>query len=663
MEQFGLKSVSDNMNYLRLLGDKYQSIPSASAEIVKLNAILNLPKGTEHFISDIHGEYEAFNHVLRNCSGTIREKTIEAFQEKCDYEELRLNDAELREFCSLIYYPPAKLSQLRALEALTTEWYYLCIRRLIVLARVITRKYSRSKITSSLPQTYAYIIQELLFKNVVYDERADYYDEIIHTIISTGAADDFIIKMADTIRSLGIYQLHIVGDIYDRGKGPHLVMDELMEYPNLDIQWGNHDIVWIGAAAGNLACIINAIRICLRYANMSILDEGYGINLLPLAIFSSRNYSGDPDLDGFMPKITDEIPDIDEILIARMQKAISIIQFKLEDQLIRRNPTYKMEDRVLLSNIKKTDDTYSVKIMGKEYLLNTAFLPTIDPMDPSRLTEEEDHVIELLRSSFLLSEKLQAHTELLLNKGSMYKIFNNNLIFHAGLSMDKNLDFKDVSYLGETYRGKELLDRTDAAIRHSFYDEEDRNKDLFWYLWCGPESSLFGKDKMATFERYFINDKTTHIENSGPYYNNYENTAMAERILVHFGLRRENSHIICGHIPVKYNEGESPIKAEGKIICIDAGFSKAYRDETGQAGCTLTYNSNGMNLIMHESFTSRENAIENGTDIISDVRFVDNTERRQYIKDTDLGKELTDRIYYLQMLLQAYRSGDIKPAK
>ena len=663
MENFDQKTIADNLRFLNLLSDKFPTISAASAEIINLNAIRNLPKGTEHFISDIHGEYEAFNHVLRNCSGTIREKAIEAFQEICQYEELRLNDEQLREFCSLVYYPSGKLNQLKSAGVLTNEWYGLTIWRLIVLARVVTRKYSRSKISHRLPATYAYIIQELIFKSAISGDRDDYYDTIVDSIIETGAADDFIIKLSDTIRALGIDHLHIVGDIYDRGRGPHQVMDALMENRNIDIQWGNHDILWIGAAAGNTACIANAVRICLRYANMAILDDGYGINLLPLAVFASREYQNDPDLKGFMPKVTDEIPDIDEILIARMQKAISVIQFKLEDQIIRRNPDYDMENRTLISSLSRSEEGFTVNIDGTRYPLNTTFLPTVDPDDPSRLTGEEERVIGLLRSSFMLCEKLGAHAEFLLNKGGFYNIFNNNLIFHAGIPLNENLSYKDTTYLGKFSRGRELLDKTDAAVRYSFYNETDTDKDLFWYLWCGPDSPIFGKDKMTTFERYFVEDKSVQKETSGPFYKNYENTAMAERILEDFGLEREHSHIICGHIPVKYNKGESPIKAGGRIICIDAGFSSAYHDETGQAGCTLTYNSHGMNLIMHEPFTSRESAIENGTDIISDIRFVDNTSRRQYVKDTDVGKKITEEIYYLHMLLQAYRNGDIKPAK
>jgi len=663
MEQFEQKNIDENLRYLDLLSKKFPTISSASAEIINLNAILNLPKGTEHFISDIHGEYEAFNHVFRNCSGTIREKAIEAFQEICQFEELRLDDDKLREFCSLVYYPSGKLSQLKGAGTLTDEWYELTIKRLIVLARVVTRKYSRSKISSRLPATYAYIIQELIFKSVIYGDRDDYYDTIVDSIIKTGAADDFIIKLSGTIRALGVDHLHIVGDIYDRGKGPHQVMDVLLDNKNIDIQWGNHDILWIGAAAGNLACIANAVRICLRYANMATLDDGYGINLLPLSILALREYYNDPDLTDFMPKVTDEIPDIDEVLIARMQKAISVIQFKLEDQIIRRNPDFDMENRAIMSSITHSEDGFFATVDGACHPLKTGYLPTIDPGDPSRLTEEEERVMSLLRSSFMLSEKLRAHAEFLLSKGGFYNIFNDNLIFHAGIPLNDNLSYKDTTYLGKFHRGKDLLDKTDAAVRHSYYDDDDIDKDLFWYLWCGPDSPLFGKDRMTTFERYFIEDSSTHRESSGPFYNNYENVAMAERILEDFGLARENSHIICGHIPVKYNKGESPIKAGGRIICIDAGFSKAYHSETGQAGCTLTYNSHGMNLIMHEPFTSRENAIENGTDIISDSRFVDNTERRQYVKDTDGGKRITEDIYYLRMLLQAYRNGDIKPAK
>jgi fructose-1,6-bisphosphatase-3 len=549
---------------------------------------------------------------------------------------------------------------MHSIEKISDSWYDTTIRRLIVLTRVVSRKYSRSKIRKSLEPTYSYIIQELLFKTVVYGDRDDYYDEIINSIIDTGAADHFIIKLTETIRRLGIDHLHIVGDIYDRGEGPHHVMDALMDVHSLDIQWGNHDILWIGAAAGNLACIANAVRICLRYANTAILEDGYGINLLPLTMLALHEYSNDPDLSGFMPKITDEVPDIDEHLMARMQKAIAVIQFKIEDQLVDRNPEYAMDDRIIISTL--SSDKHTVTVNDNSYDLNSDFFPTIEA-DASLLTEEEARVIQSLRYSFTSSEKLQAHADLLLNKGSMYKVYNNNLIFHAGIPMNDDLSFKEVRLSGGEYKGRELLDAIDGEVRRSFYDTDDEDKDIFWYLWCGPDSPLFGKDKMATFERYFIDDRTTHKESNGPFYINYDNPDMADSIFDEFGLSRDNAHIICGHIPVKFKNGESPIKADGKLICIDAGFSKAYQGQTGQAGCTLTYNSWGMNLVMHEPFNSRENAIEKGTDIISEQRFVDHTTERRLVKHTDTGIALQGDIQYLKMLLYAYRNGDLKPKK
>jgi fructose-1,6-bisphosphatase-3 len=661
MESFDRKTIADNLKYLKLLGENFTSVPETSAEIINLNAILNLPKGTEHFISDIHGEFEAFNHVLRNCSGTIREKAIEAFQKNCQFEELRLSAEELNEFCALIYYPIAKIAQLHGKSKITEEWYRTTIRRLIVLTRVVSRKYSRSKIRKSLDPTFSYIIQELIFKTVIHGDRDDYYDEIINSIIETGAADHFIIRLAGTIRRLGIDHLHIVGDIYDRGQGPHHVMDALMDVHGLDIQWGNHDILWIGAAAGNLACIANVVRICLRYANTAILEDGYGINLLPLTMLALHEYQSDEDLAGFMPKITDEVPDIDERLMARMQKAISVIQFKIEDSLIRRNPEYGMDDRIIISTL--SGDCHTVTVNGNRYALNTKTFPTARSDDASLLTPEEEKVIQSLRYSFTSSEKLQTHAELMLNKGSMYRVYNNNLIFHAGIPMNEDLTFKEVKIAGGKYKGKELLDAIDASVRRSFHDGEDDDKDIFWYLWCGPDSPLFGKDKMATFERYFIDDKTVHGEVTGPFYLNYEREDMMDIIFDEFGLSRDNAHIICGHIPVKFKDGESPIKAGGKLICIDAGFSKAYQSETGQAGCTLTYNSWGMNLVMHEPFSSRENAIEKGTDILSELRVVDHTTARRLVKHTDTGYAIKDDIHYLKMLLFAYLNGDLKPNK
>jgi fructose-1,6-bisphosphatase-3 len=650
---------TEDMRYLRLLAEKYPTISEVSAEIVNRNAILNLPKGTEHFISDVHGEFEAFNHVLRNCSGTIREKAIEAFCSEEADEELRLTEDGLREFCTLIYYPIAMLGRLRGEGRLHADFYRLAIIRLIVLCRVVSHKYSHSKIRKGLDPTYAYIVQELLFKTDIAGDRLDYYDEIVNTIIATGASDDFIIKLSATIRQFGIDRLHIVGDIYDRGNGPHLVMDQLITTQrSLDIQWGNHDILWIGAACGNLACIANAVRICLRYANTGILVDGYGVNLLPLTMFALSEYADDPDLAGFLPKITDEIPDMDELLMARMQKAIAIIQFKLEDAACRRNPELGMTERILLSTYERATNT--VLVNGVRHALNTAYLPTL-AAGPEALTPEEEKVILSLQSSFISSEKLREHARFLLDRGGMYRIFNNNLLIHAGIPMQEDLTFKTVSFARGAYAGKQLLDRIDAEVRRAYHDASDVSKDIFWYLWCGPESPLFGKDRMATFERYFIDDKETHHENIGPFYKNYENVEMADRVFAEFGLDGETAHLICGHIPVRYNKGESAIKAGGKIICIDAGFSKAYQPETGQAGCTLTFNSHGMNLIMHEPFTSLEDAVANGTDIISELRFMAPAKERIFIRDTDTGVQLQEEIQSLEMLLHAYRNGDIKP--
>ncbi|MDR0875767.1 MAG: fructose-1,6-bisphosphatase [Clostridiales Family XIII bacterium] len=652
---------AEDLRYLRLLAEKYPTISEVSAEIVNRNAILNLPKGTEHFISDVHGEFEAFNHVLRNCSGTIREKAIEAFGESCADEELRLTEDGLREFCTLIYYPIAMLGRLRGEGRLNAGYYRIAIIRLIVLCRVVSHKYSHSKIRKGLDPTYAYIVQELLFKTDVAGDRLDYYDEIVNTIVATGASDDFIIKLSATIRRFGIDRLHVVGDIYDRGNGPHLVMDQLMAQHSIDIQWGNHDILWIGAACGNLACIANAVRICLRYANTSILVDGYGVNLLPLTMFALSEYADDPDLAGFLPKITDEIPDMDELLMARMQKAIAVIQFKLEDAACRRNPELGMTGRIILSTYDRATNT--VLVNGTQYALNTAYLPTLagDLADPFALTPEEEKVILSLKSSFISSEKLREHARFLLDRGSMYRIMNNNLLIHAGIPMHEDLTFKPVHFARGAYAGRSLLDRIDAEVRRAYHDSEDEGKDIFWYLWCGPESPLFGKDKMATFERYFIDEKETHHEGYGPFYQNYESADMADRVFAEFGLDRETAHLICGHIPVRYGRGESAIKAGGKIICIDAGFSKAYQPETGQAGCTLTFNSHGMNLIMHEPFTSIEDAVANGTDIISELRFMAPAKERIFIRDTDTGALLQDEIQSLEMLLHAYRNGDIKP--
>ena len=638
----------EDLKYLRLLSEKFPNIESTSAEIINLNAILNLPKGTEHFISDIHGEHEAFEHVLRNCSGSIKRKVEETL-----FEEL--NEEELKELTTIIYYPIEKLRLIREQNKINDEWFSRTILALIRVCRISSSKYSHSKIRKAFPDNYAYIIQELLFKSDVNGDRENYYNQIIDSIIKTGAAEDFIVEISKTIRKLNIDHLHIVGDIYDRGIGPDKVMDTLMKYHTVDIQWGNHDVLWIGAALGQPACIANAIRICLRYGNTAVLERGYGINLLPLTLFAQSTYDKDADLKKFMPKITDEIPDIDDMLLARMQKAMSIIQFKLESEVIRNNPEYNMENRLLIDKVKSD---YTVEIDGKLYELNSKYFPTIDFDDPSKLTLEEKKVVESLVVAFLSSEKLQRHMDFLIKKGSVYKTFNNNLLFHACVPVKSESELKTVLIDNVEYSGIDLFDVINKKVKKAYY-RESSDKNIFWYLWCAPASPLFGKDKMATFERYFIDEKATHKEVQGEFYQFIESELMAKMLLENFGVHEDNGHIICGHVPVKAIKGEKSIKANGRIICIDAGFAKAYQKETGMAGCTLTYNSYGMSLIIHEPFKSRATAVKEGLDIISEKRFVNKVERRKLVSDTDIGKNITGQISNLEKLLIAYRNGVI----
>lgn len=650
MNKFSREILHENKRYLKLLSEKFPGIQTTTSEIINLNAILNLPKGTEHFVSDIHGEYESFEHVLRNCSGSIKRKVMETLQDQ-------LTEEEIKELTTIIYYPAEKLRLLEKEKELCTEWYEQTIKNLITVCRISATKYSHSKIRKSIPSNFAYIIQELLFKNDVNGDRENYYNEIIRSIIDTGECDEFIISICKTIRRLNIDHLHIIGDIFDRGVGPQHVMDTLMGYHSLDIQWGNHDILWIGAAAGNAACVANVVRICMRYGNTSVLEEGYGINLLPLTLLAINQYEQDDSLKVFMPKISDEIPDIDEELLAKMQKAISIIQFKLENCIIKRNPQYLMQDRMLIDKVNYQN--YTLEIEGIKYPLNSNYFPTVNPDDPEQLTEEEQKVINSLVNSFMMSDKLQRHISFMLLKGSMYNVYNNNLLLHACVPINEDLTFSEIAVNGGYYKGKELLDVLDEKARHSYYQDEV-SKDIFWFLWCAPNSPLFGKDKMATFERYFIDDKTTHKEKDRPFYRNINNKAMADAIFHEFGLTKEG-HIICGHVPVKAIKGEDPIKAEGTILCIDAGFAKAYQKETGMAGCTLTYNSYGMNLVIHEPFTSREKAVADGIDIKSEIRLVNTSVKRMMVADTDIGKNIKEQIYFLDMLLYAYKIGELKP--
>ena len=638
------------LKYLELLSKNFRNIAETSTEIINLEAILNLPKGTEHFLSDIHGEYEAFTHVLRNGSGSIRQKIEDIFGETLD-------EAEKKELATLIYYPEAKYNLEEKKNKNIEEWSRKNIYRLVKVCKHASTKYTRSKVRKAMPKDFEYIIQELLYERNEEENKRDYVDAIIDTIISIKYTKDFMKAMGELIRRLAIDRLHVVGDIYDRGPAPHLIMDCLQEYHNVDIQWGNHDLLWIGAGIGNKACIANVIRICSRYNNHDILEEAYGINLLPLATFAMKHYGKDP-CKSFRPK-----EGLDNDLIAQMHKAISIIQFKVEGIFSERNPQFEMEDKELLKNINYHKGT--VTIGGKEYQLNDTHFPTVNPNNPLELTKEEVVLLNKLKHSFMNSEKLQRHLKFLLNKGSMYLKCNSNLLYHGCIPLDNEGELVEVNIDGINYKGKSYFDKIEAIIRESFFNRENnekdkRNRDFVWYLWCGKNSPLFGKDVMRTFERYFIDDKKIHKENKNPYYMFINKKEKCEMILREFGLNPENSHIINGHVPVKVKEGESPVKADGKLFMIDGGFSKAYRKTTGIAGYTLVYNSYGIKIISLAPFESQEKAIKEGADILSSTVVFDEIREITKVKDTDIGKELQKQIDDLKKLLISYKTGLIK---
>lgn len=651
---------SQDMKYLHLLSQSFPNISEASTEIINLQAILNLPKGTEHFLADIHGEHEAFQHILKNASGNIQRKVNELFGNT-------MREADKKELCTLIYYPDQKLELIKATEENLQDWYHITIHQLVAVCRLVSSKYTRSKVRKSLPKDFSYIIQELLHERTEDANKADYVNVIIDTIISTGRADDFIIAISNVIQRLSIDQLHILGDIYDRGPGAHIIMDTLSSYHSWDIQWGNHDILWMGALAGNRACQCNVIRLSLRYANLTTLEEGYGINLVPLATFAMETYGDDP-CEEFLPRIASaSSANLDQKtsrLTALMHKAITIIQFKEEAAIIRRNPQWNMDDRRLFNNVDFANGT--ITIDGKEYALKSNSFPTIDPLHPELLTPEEKNLMDKLNHSFQVSEKLHRHIRLLLQHGCMYAVFNNNLLFHASIPLNEDGSLKKVEIApGCIYSGKELLYNIGMMIRTAFQGDsskEERNyaTDYFLYLWCGPNSPLFDKSKMATFERYFIVDKETHNEEKGNYFKLRDNEHIVDQILDSFEVRGDNRHIINGHVPVHVSSGENPIKANGKLMVIDGGFSQAYHKETGIAGYTLVYHSRGFVLVQHEPFTSTIDAIQKCTDIKSTTQIVEMSSHRMRVADTDIGRELSKQIKDLESLLYAYRHGYIK---
>ncbi len=637
--------------YLKRLSELYPTIAKASTEIINLQAILNLPKGTEHFLTDIHGEYQAFSHVLKNGSGSVRRKIEDVFGNT-------VSSRDKQALATLIYYPGEKMERIRKSEENLEDWYKITLYRLIEVCKCAASKYTRSKVRKALPAEFSYVIEELITEKAEVTDKESYYNSIVSTIIDLGRAEECIAAFAQVIQRLTVDHLHILGDIYDRGPGPHIIMDKLMDYHSVDIQWGNHDVLWMGAAAGQRACIANVIRICARYGNLDILEDGYGINLLPLAAFAMDTYREDP-CSCFALKSAPAHGEGERAMDMRMHKAISVIQFKVEGQASRRNPDFHLEGRNLLHKINFQEGT--VEVDGKTYeLLDTNF-PTVDPEDPYALSEAEEEIMERLGQAFTNCAKLQEHMRFLLNKGSLYKVYNKNLLYHGCVPLTEEGQLKEAEVCGKKCKGAGLYQLLEEYVRKGFYAEEEtereKGRDLMWYIWQGQDSPLFGKDKMATFERYFLKEKETHVEKKNPYYRYLEDPQVVTGILKEFGLEGEESHIINGHVPVRLKDGESPVKCGGKVLVIDGGFSKAYQKETGIAGYTLIYNSYGLILAAHEPFESTESAIEKETDIHSDSIVVKKTLQRKKVGDTDIGTELKEQIHDLEELLCAYRSG------
>lgn len=642
------------LKYLRSLAHQYPTIASASTEIINLQAILNLPKGTEHFLTDIHGECEQFNHVLKNGSGSVKRKIDEEFGNT-------LSNKDKKSLATLIYYPKEKLDIVSQEEENIEDWYKITLHRLVQITKRVSSKYTRSKVRKALPKDFAYIIEELITEKAELQDKEAYYNEIIHTIIRIDRAPQFITALSHLIQRMVIDHLHIVGDIFDRGPGPHIIMDTLSRYHSVDIQWGNHDILWMGAAAGHLACIANVIRLSARYGNLDTLEDGYGINLIPLATFALDVYA-DVNCDSFSIKYNTNYNTKDLSLDMKMHKAISIIQFKLEGNLIMRRPEFRMDHRLLLDKVNYKDGT--ITLDGKTYEMNDVDFPTVDPENPYALTPEEEQVMERLRQAFVRCEKLQSHVRFLFSQGGLYKVHNSNLLYHGCMPMDANGNFSEVMIDGVKYSGKALYDVLDYYARKGYYSKKNpsemqKGQDIIWYIWGGPISPVFGKDKMTTFERYFIKDKEAHTEIKNEYYRLLDNEHVINKILEEFGLDIENSHIVNGHVPVELKKGESPIRCGGKLLIIDGGFSKAYQGKTGIAGYTLVANSHGMRLVAHEPFESMEAVILHESDIFSDSVILETSNTRISVADTDVGTELKETIHQLEELLQAYRDGII----
>lgn len=643
-----------NTHYYEHLSELFPTISAASSEIINLQALLQLPKGTEHFLSDIHGEYDAFSHVLRNGSGAVRKKIDDVFGRT-------LSATDKTALAILIYYPQKKISLIKQTEIDMDNWYKTTLYRLIEVCKIVSSKYTRSKLRKALPEDYAYIIEELITEKQEVQNKEAYYESIINTVVELGQAERFIVALANVIKRLVIDHLHILGDIYDRGPAPHKIMDELCEYHSVDIQWGNHDIVWMGASKGHLACIAAVIRSSIRYGNLDLLEEGYGINMLPLATLAMKVYEDDP-CERFVQKdSTNTSTRIENDLVRKMHKAIAVIRFKLDGQLIQKYPEFGMDEQCRLHHIDFEKGTVTVE--GKEYKMEDMHLPTIDPEHPYELTEDEMEVMMRLKTSFRHCEKLQKHVEFLLKHGSLYKIYNGNLLYHGCVPMNEDGSFTKVNVFGTEYSGKALYDVLESYVRKGFFakekEERERGRDLMWYLWTAPNSPIYGRHKMATFERYFVDDAELREENNNDYYRLINKPEISKKILNEFGLTGKHVHIINGHVPVRLKEGEKPVKSRGKVIVIDGGFSKTYQRETGIAGYTLTYNSHGLTLSAHEPFVSADEAVRKEMDIVSNFEVIEYADRRVLVGDTDYGKKMERRIGDLKELIKLYQSGEM----
>ena len=643
---------AEELRYLKMLARQYPTLRSAGAEIINLQAILNLPKGCEHFISDVHGEHEAFLHILNSCSGVIREELDRLYRNSIPH-------SALDELATLIYYPEEKLAQLKPEINDPDEWYRITLYRLIEVCRAVSSRYSRSKVRKALPQEYAYIIEELLHTHTDESNKQDYYKNIISTIVDIGQAPDFIAAVCQVIKTMAVDRLHLVGDIFDRGPRADIILDSLLSYHSVDIQWGNHDVLWMGAASGSRTLVATVLSNSIHYNNLEVVETGYGISLRPLSVFANEVYRK-TDVSRFAVKLTGgdaaHYTEKDKLLSARMHKAITVILFKLEGQKILRHPEYGMADRLLLDKIDYEN--------GVTWPLEDTDFPTVDPAHPYDLTPEENEVIDQLTASFERSEKLQRHVRFLYSKGSLYKIHNGNLLFHGCIPLAEDGGFLAFNLDGTERRGKDFLDFADSAARQAYYlphgtEERQLGMDFLWFLWAGRNSPLFGRDRMTTFERRLIADESSWTEPKNPYYTLYQDPSVCDVILKEFDLEGPHCHIINGHVPVKVKKGESPIKGGGKLLVIDGGFCKAYQSTSGIAGYTLISTSKSYRIVAHQPFAGREKAIRENYGIASSTEIFERQDTRQKIKDTDIGNELQMRIDDLRALLDAYRDGVI----